>query len=76
MVSDQGSNGFLKGGAGKSSPKGRPGAKAKAGSQAKGISEDSNPKPEGSGANVSAAATSASPTISQEALVAEATKLL
>ena len=63
VVSDQGSDGSPKGGAGKGSPKAKPGAKAKAGSQAKGISEDSNPTPEGSGANVSAAVTSPSPTI-------------
>ena len=53
----------------------RPKGKAKAGAQAKGITEDADPKLSSAGSS-GASVSSASPIVSQEALVAEATKLL
>ena len=60
-----------------SGPKGgRPKGKAKAGAVAKGITEDSGPKDEGSSGRVGVSAAATNSSVSPEALVAEATKLL
>ena len=76
VIADAGGEGSPKGGSVKGSPKGKAKAKAGPGAQAKGVTEDASSRSEVAGAAVNAASTSAAPTLSQEALVAEATKLL
>ena len=72
VVSEQSSEGSPSSAGGRAKAK----AKAKSGAQAKGITEEKGDKGEATAGNASGAAASLNATVSQEALVAEAAKLL